>query len=186
MRPPNHGENLMLAAIFALTALGCVYGGLANLGDPAWMATGFAIAVLVGLVAWRFYRSVRPPRLRGVELRVEPERAAPSDSIAVALEPSRPRRDTVRVGLRGSAIVNAAVPGQLGYRRERRDVFHEEWRDVPLDSPQRLGFALPASAAATRADRNVRIGWEVVAQRPARLRADPRLVREVVVAPRGS
>ncbi|HEX8645662.1 MAG TPA: hypothetical protein VF715_02100 [Thermoleophilaceae bacterium] len=155
-------------------------------GDTPVYALGIAAGVLGLLGAWALLRRVHPPRLYGVSLEVEPERAEPGQELAVRVELKRAGAgEGVRVGLVGTSVKPVSYVDHRGVQQtiERTEVLHEHWRDLPADGPvPDLRFVVPAYARPTggKGSRG-RVSWAVVAHRPARWRFDRRLRRAVEV-----
>jgi hypothetical protein len=177
-RPANYVMKLVWAAGLPLLAAGCAYAGITTVGGTPYRIAGFAFAAVALAWAYVFYRWARPPRLRGVALRVEPPAATPGAALDVTVEPVGRGGGTVSVGLVGASVKLHRMADQAS---ERRRVIHEAWHDVALDGTRRLRLELPPDAPPTEVRDTTRTGWAVVVRRRTRLRFDARLECEVEV-----
>lgn len=177
---------VLLALLLAAGGIWAYVAGEAS-GETVLHALGIAGGALGLLAAWALLRRVHPPRLRGITLAVEPERAEPGQELAVRVELRRSGAGAgVRVGLVGTAVVPVTGTDHRGarYTVERTELLHEHWRELPADGPvAQLSFFVPAYARPTgKSPRGPgRVSWAVIAHRPLRGRFDRRLRRGVEV-----
>jgi hypothetical protein len=191
--PPGGGTRLFIATLLVLggIALG-IYafaqrGGAVNHGAKvAVTVVGIVLPLCFILGAYAILRTVFPPSVRGITVRLSRSDVRRASDVEVTVEVARPEKMVARLefGLVCTEFYDVETTDARGNtsRTTRAVDAHADWRPFTGGPAQTERFAIPADAPYSYRGDCVSYVWRASARLPKRLRFDraenaPLLVR---------